>query len=67
MCRAILNRFFEVTSQSGELHLKTFSSSSKLGTTVATPFCVDDLPWNKKLMYFQKNVNKMNHWLKQKA
>ena len=32
----ILNRFFEITSQSGEMHLKSLSSSSKLGTTVAT-------------------------------
>ena len=36
MCCTILNHFFEVTSQSGEMHLKTLSSSSKLGTTVAT-------------------------------
>ena len=36
MCRTILNRFFEVTSQSREMHLKTLSSSSKLGTIVAT-------------------------------
>ena len=35
MCRTILNRFFEVTLQSGEMHLNTLSSSSKLGTTVA--------------------------------
>ena len=28
--------FFEVALQSGEMHLKTLSSSSKLGTTVLT-------------------------------
>ena len=36
MCRTILNRFLEATSQSGEMRLKTLSSSSRLGTTVAT-------------------------------
>ena len=40
MCRTILNCFFEVTSQSGEIHLKILSSSSKLGATVVTLFFV---------------------------
>ena len=35
MCRTILTCFFEVTSQRGEMRLKTLSSSSKLATTVA--------------------------------
>ena len=56
MCRTILTCFFEVTSQSGEMRLKTLSSSSKLATTVATLLFVGR--WfalkQKKIMYFQK-------------
>ena len=45
-----------MTSQSGEMRLKTLSSSSKLATTVATLLFVGR--WfalkQKKIMYFQK-------------